>query len=549
MEGKKETAPTRLKTSMKALTLDEALEKNPVSFFQYRLLLLCGLAFMVDSLEVNLLTFISTCAGNEWDLTSQEQASITAIVFIGIIAGSMFWGIFADRYGRKMTFLLVCIIISVAGFASGAAPSYGWLVLLRAIAGFGIGGVSIPFDLLAEFLPPSHRGTFLIYLQYFWTIGSLFVSGVAWLSLSTYGWRFLTYVTAIPVTLTSIYSICYLPESPRWLLLKGRREEAEKIIKEAALINGVVMEPFVLKEFVFEDEHVEASYSDLLTIKEIRNITIPLWIVWFIFGITYYGVILFVGRIYAKNDHIAHDKSCSFDYPSIFINTCSEIFGVTISFLLVDKMGRRYTQSGFYVLGAFAVALMGLNLQGSLLILVAGIGRLSALAASNVTWVVTPELYSTNVRTVGHASCIAFSKLGSFISPFLVVSTLSYYQVGLILGTLNVFAALSALLLPETKDRDLDEHSNIHLVEHRELSRVNSSVSITDSFYHRNQILNNIFPRNPENTKMSSGGFYSRTQHQDIFMPEIEDDSMFISYDDFDESHFQLNPIIEGDDT
>jgi hypothetical protein len=66
-----------------SLSLDEALEKNPVGLFQYRLLLMCGFAFMTDGLEVNLLTFLATCAGDEWGLSDQEQAAITGYYFKG----------------------------------------------------------------------------------------------------------------------------------------------------------------------------------------------------------------------------------------------------------------------------------------------------------------------------------------------------------------------------------------------------------------------------------------------------------------------------------
>ena len=109
------------------------------------------------------------------------------------------------------------------------------------MVGFGIGGANIPFDLLAEFLPSSHRGQFLIWIEYFWTFGSLFVSGLAWASLSRYGWRFLTVMTAIPVTVTSLFSVWCLPESPRWLLLKGRFSEAEDVVRKAATVNGIKM--------------------------------------------------------------------------------------------------------------------------------------------------------------------------------------------------------------------------------------------------------------------------------------------------------------------
>ena len=108
--------------SIVSMSLDEALEANRMGLFQYRLFLLCGLAFMCDALQVGLLSFIGTCAGDEWGLSDRERASITGIVFIGTVLGSMFWGQFAEIYGRKLAFLLVCIVITVGGMLSGQPP-------------------------------------------------------------------------------------------------------------------------------------------------------------------------------------------------------------------------------------------------------------------------------------------------------------------------------------------------------------------------------------------------------------------------------------------
>lgn len=63
----------------------------------------------------------------------------------------------ADLYGRRRGFIGAASVISLAGLASGLAPSYGWLLALRGLVGFGLGGSSVPFDLLAEFCPPKER--------------------------------------------------------------------------------------------------------------------------------------------------------------------------------------------------------------------------------------------------------------------------------------------------------------------------------------------------------------------------------------------------------
>jgi len=124
----------------------------------------------------------------------------------------------------------------------------------------------------------------------------------------------------VPVAGTSIISICYLPESPHWLLSVGRMDEAKKVIEDAAAINGIVLSPFQ-----FQIEHREQlninHYIKLFMEVETLRFTLPLWSVWALFGFTYYGVILFVGRVYstAAEGGEGGDGDCSFDYQSIFI--------------------------------------------------------------------------------------------------------------------------------------------------------------------------------------------------------------------------------------
>lgn len=130
----------------------------------------------------------------------------------------------------------------------------------------------------------------------------------------------------------------------------------------------------------------EMTYLDLLRVKEIRQVSLPLWAVWGLFGFTYYGLILFVGRLYTTTSSGDDDKStgrtCSFDYSSIFINATSEMAGVTVSALAIDRLGRVRTQSYFYLAAAAAVAVMGMGLPASAVLVVSIIGRMSIMAAS-----------------------------------------------------------------------------------------------------------------------------------------------------------------------
>jgi hypothetical protein len=229
--------------------------------------------------------------------------------------------------------------------------------------------------------------------------------------------------TAVPVGLTSLFSALYLPESPRWLLLKGRRAEAEAVVTHSAALNNVNMPPFALihdrggegnegregerekereghspststskKECEYSPSMTpstsasalkkECDYSDLLRIRSVRNISLPLWAVWGIFGFTYYGIILFVGRLYSTTTDNDTSSSCSFDYSSIFINATSEILGVTVSALSIDRLGRIRTQTVFYFLAGLFVFVMGWSLPVNAMLVVAFLGRMTVMAAS-----------------------------------------------------------------------------------------------------------------------------------------------------------------------
>jgi putative MFS transporter len=174
----------------------------------------------------------------------------------------------ADRFGRRTSFFFAYFLITAAGIASAFAPSFAALVIFRGIVGFGVAGATVPFDLLAEFLSPEKRGQYLIQIEYYWTVGSLFVAGIAWAILGSLGWRILTLITVLPVLLVSVACAAILPESPRWLISKGRYREAEAIVKNAAEVNGTpIAHPFTFApcgDGDKSDEGMSCSYQSVI---------------------------------------------------------------------------------------------------------------------------------------------------------------------------------------------------------------------------------------------------------------------------------------------
>lgn len=118
-------------------------------------------------------------------------------------------------------------------FASGYYP----LLFLRFIVGVGVGGLSVPFDILAEFMSAGNRGRGLICIEYFWAAGTLFVNGVAWSALDSLGWRYVVGFSTIPVVL-GLAAFVWLPESPQWLLSQRRGGDALDVLRRCAALNG-----------------------------------------------------------------------------------------------------------------------------------------------------------------------------------------------------------------------------------------------------------------------------------------------------------------------
>jgi MFS family permease len=225
------------------IDIDDAIEQLGMGRFQMEILVAAGLCFAADAMEVLLLSFLAVILRVEWNLTERQTDTIISVVFAGAFIGTLILGPLGDRIGRKPVFTITAAIIAVFGLGTALVTNYEWLLITRFLVGFGVGGLTVPFDTLAEFVPTSHRGRNLLYIEFFWTAGTLLVPVFAWWSLGEgaddgYGWRFFVVLCAIPCVFSTILGLIYVPESPRWLLTQGRHDKALNILRKAAARNG-----------------------------------------------------------------------------------------------------------------------------------------------------------------------------------------------------------------------------------------------------------------------------------------------------------------------
>jgi MFS family permease len=236
-------------------------------------------------METTLLGFLAVVLQFEWGLSTTQAASISAAVFAGQAVGSLALGRMGDKYGRKPTFLAASIIICVGGLMTCASQSYEQLLVIRFLVGFGVGGITVPYDIFAEFLPMEARGQCLMLVNYFWTAGSVLVTVLAYLTLGMgFSWRWFVFLCSIPCFLSAGLCILFVPESPRWLVLEGRRDEALRVLQKAAKMNGrkEISELFASDNMSLKKETPEKSdYLELVKVCTFKrkDIVVPVCLV------------------------------------------------------------------------------------------------------------------------------------------------------------------------------------------------------------------------------------------------------------------------------
>ncbi len=433
----------------KAISIDEAIDEIGIGRFQYKLLAICGAGWAADAMEVIIIAFVIPAVISEWSLTSGQAGFIGTAIFIGMLVGAWFWGAISDRVGRRLGFVLTVLVDSVFGFLSALSPGYLWLVVLRALTGFGVGGtLPVDYSIFSEYLPRRDRGRYLVLLESFWALGTIVAAGLAWLIVPRLSWRALLAVSAVPGVL--IYFIRrHVPESPRYLLIEGREREARDVLQQVALENGrnVALGPLVV------EERARRTTIPVLWTQQYARTTLMLWIAWFCISLGYYGTFIWLPNIFVE-------RGFSFlkTYQNVFLMALAQLPGYFTAAFLIERWGRRTTLSLYLGLSAVFAYLFAVVSGLPLIVSVAALMSFFTLGAWGVLYAYTPELYPTEVRATGMGAASGMTRiagaiaplLGAFLLPVSLAAALTLYAVSFALGGSTVL-----VLGRETKGRPL----------------------------------------------------------------------------------------------
>uniref|UniRef100_A0A8C4YW54 Major facilitator superfamily (MFS) profile domain-containing protein n=1 Tax=Gadus morhua TaxID=8049 RepID=A0A8C4YW54_GADMO len=400
--------------------------------------------------------FDLVCA-DSW-LVDMYQATLN----VGFLVGSIATGYLADRFGRKISFLMSNVLNGIMGILVAVAPNYVSLLVFRALYGFGIkGGWVVGYVLITELVGVEYRRTVGVLYQMFFSVGIMLLPLLAYYITD---WRWLQVVITVPYILFLSY-YWFIPESPRWLLSQNDSAKAVEITEAIAKENGKTLSK---KIETLRDDNAETSnpsFMDLVRTPRMRKHTLILSFVWFTSAVVYQGLIMRLG-ILGGNVYIDFLISGLVEFPAAFL-----------ILFTIERIGRRLPFATANIVAGAACFITAM-LPDSLFWLkttVACIGRLGITMSFEMVVFVNTELYPTFVRNFGVSVCSTLCDVGGIVAPFMLYRlAVIWLELPLIIfGSLSFVAGGLVLLLPETKGIPLpDTIDDIEFPERKKKKKV-----------------------------------------------------------------------------
>ncbi|XP_048582866.1 synaptic vesicle 2-related protein isoform X2 [Nematostella vectensis] len=426
-DEKGKTSPT--------FTVSDAVEASGYGWFQLRLGIICSFQWVADAMEITMLSILVSYVKCEWDLSIVQVAMITTVVFFMFLIGSPILGWLGDNLGRKPMLIVSSVAVAYAGLLSAFSPSYPWLLFLRGIVGFGLGGIGLNAALLTEYSPIKHRGATVLSLGVAWAIGSFMTSLVGMVFVPWLGWR--SFVVAITFPLVVFLFLAkWVSESSHFYITSGEVEEAMKPLQDMARINKTEMPKGELKGL--SHEVARGRIVDLFN-TEYRVTTLLLSLTWFSVILSYYGMALLTTQMMTSG------SNCPAMILTIFI---------------IDKVRRKSLLTIYFAIASiffcFLFICTGRIVSTLNLYIIRGI----TLAASEVLVCYTGEVYPTAFRATGLGYALGAGRIGGLITP-LISQVLAASSLNAAIGVLFFFTALCTVtcyFLPiETRQLELQD--------------------------------------------------------------------------------------------
>lgn len=415
---------------------------------------LIDLPFWLTELGLQTVAITLPSLSTEFGVSETNVRFTTLSLFLGLCIGALGWGITADIVGRRPAFNLTLLGTGIFGVAVGAAPSWIGACGLYSALGCFIGG-NLPVDgaLFLGFLPFS-SGNLLTFLSIFWPVGQLYSSLVGWAFLTRYpdnqGWRYLNYTmgaTTLGMFLCR-FLLFHLFESPKFLLSKGRQQDAVLVVRAIAYHNK--KQTWISEEILNEiggtpediaDQGISNKeilkrtitkfsgkrFKPLFAYKKLAINTLLLWTIWACIGMAYPLFNAFIVQ-YIQQADPSQQTSDYITYRNYAIQSVIGCVGSPIAAYTVNikHFGRRGTMGLSLLLTGIFLFLFTISPDSSFQLGMNCMVSFFQNAAYGVLYAYSPETFPAPNRSTGTGISSGLNRLAglvctaSFLCPLLL---------------------------------------------------------------------------------------------------------------------------------
>jgi len=406
---------------------------------------------------------------------------ITSWVTLGALVGALVAGVLADKIGRRFTILLAAILFTIGALLEALAPGTTVLVIGRLVVGFGVGVASVAAPLYAaEQAPTRLRGRFVSMYQLAITIGIFIAYLVDQALINNDMWRVMLGVSAVPAILLFVVMLP-MPDSPRWFVKVGRREDAIKALEKVRPDVDAIAEINDIEKAAQEDDANKATWAEVFSKKLRKPLMIGIGLAVFqqITGIN--AIIYYANKIFAQAGFATpQDQAAATTWAIGGVNVLATFIAVAY----VDRFGRRPLLLAGLVGMSSALITVGISFHfmdnadtsgagaggpttAGIITLVALVVFIASFAFSlgPVVWTVINEIFPNRVR--GRAVAVATAvNWGSawLVSQFFLtlIDSIGNSATFYLFGAFSVIAFIWIWkTVPETKGRTLEEIQEI----------------------------------------------------------------------------------------
>jgi putative MFS transporter len=422
----------------------QRLERLPFSRPQMRLLFLGGLGYAFDGMDGSMIAFLLVPVMRLWGLSNNQVGALGSSVMAGYLVGAFAAGSLGDLIGRKKVMMYALFVYTFASLLAAFSMNWHFMFWTRMVAGLGVGAEgAIIAPYLSEFVQSKYRGRFIGSLVGFLSFGYVFSALIGFLIVPAHaqGWRIAQVISFLPI-LMLLWWRRSLPESPRWLMQRGRSAEAALVVDQ--------MESFYLKRgetlAPYQDVQIPAMgirrtgnlYQNLAALwsKDLARTSLMLWILWMAITFSYYGFFTWIPTLLVKQGMTI---TKSFGYSLIIY--LAQIPGYYSAAFLTERLDRKWTIVLYLLLGGVAAFFLS-GARDAAAITMSGFCLSFFMNGTYAgIYAYTPELYPTSIRSTGTGVASSFGRVGGLAAPLIIGFT--YARIGFV----GVFTMTTCVLV------------------------------------------------------------------------------------------------------